>query len=222
MAELNLHRVEAWNECRKAARPLVADNYAVLRNAMEAFQRIKAEKLYIEGGYETYDACLVDEFGMTAKLANRLDSAFQALMLPFPVGEPDGVSDGASDSDDESSAHVPRRLSSRAKTSTAAPSSQPDPAIYKAQSTFRDLGRSIGHIKDRIESLVTTEYGGCVQTSEACAHLNNASAVLRDAMPAGACGYCKSGDPCAKCHGRGWLPMMLYKHMPAELRRDGR
>lgn len=193
----DLHRVQRWKALRDVALEFTKDNFGAMREGMSALQEIKDDNLWREGGYESWVDCGIKLFGVTPKVEGFLGSAIRQLESA-PHGGGGGGGRGAS----------------------ASPPSTPSETVIRSQASFREIGASIKGIQESIESLATTDFGVAIRTGETGVFLNNASAALRDAMPAGICGWCKSGDPCEKCGGRGWLPLSLYKHMPADLIRD--
>lgn len=184
--------ITRWNHCHDVAMRLLADDFKVFREGMAALKEIKTDELYKVAGYETFEDCTLRAFGLTSRMLPKFTAAIRSV-----DALPDDLRPGRSSS--------PRTANE----------------MLSAQEPFRRIGKSLADVANAIEELATTDIGASIQAREIKSHMHNASAALKDAMPAGECGYCKPPDPCEKCGGRRVLPYAAYKHMPPELRRDG-
>ena len=221
--ELRPHDRQArWDELQAIVRRLTDNNLGVMREAMTALAEIRDEKLFVEGSYATFKECLLEHFSLPTNICQRMVGVVNSLPV-LETEEPesdDGPAEDEGDDEAEEDGEERPPPRTRRKKAPVAKAKDSESPIFRGQAAFADLRRAVKKFENDVKNLKMHPLGKWLNVDEVNVHLHNAAAAIKDAMPAGICGYCHEGDPCRKCFERRWLPLSLYKHMPITMRRE--
>lgn len=216
-------------------------------NVVELAIRLRDERGWKALGYESWNECVVGEFGESRRHLNRMIRAAEIAekLEVGPIGPsskaiPESVVRplAALPESEQPAAWSEAVESAGGKQPTAKQvkevvekRAKPEPgpldgllasvreAIEQAEA-FRELMNAITQVKSKVRKIIESPLGRHINPQELNAHLTNAFRILKFAMPFADCVYCGRTikKTCKACGGQGWLVQDVFNQAPADMK----